>query len=160
AGVVYSVASELRLRIGRDLAVTGFDGSAAAALMHPALTTVTIPVDEIARRVVARALRQLEHGPDQLPGELMPAELRLAESPGGPVPAWKRCRGLPAPRGGWARRVTIADVAADAGVGVGTVSRVLNGSEQVRESTLRAVLDSIDRLGYRPSHAAAALVRG
>ena len=58
------------------------------------------------------------------------------------------------------RRVTIADVAADAGVGVGTVSRVLNGSEQVRESTLRAVLDSIDRLGYRPSHAAAALVRG
>ena len=58
------------------------------------------------------------------------------------------------------RRVTIADVAADAGVGVGTVSRVLNGSEQVRESTLRAVLDSIDRLGYRPSHTAAALVRG
>jgi DNA-binding LacI/PurR family transcriptional regulator len=51
-------------------------------------------------------------------------------------------------------------VAADAGVGVGTVSRVLNGSDQVRESTMRAVLDSIDRLGYRPSHAAAALVRG
>ena len=45
------------------------------------------------------------------------------------------------------RRVTIADVAADAGVGVGTVSRVLNGSEQVREATRRAVLDSIDRLG-------------
>ena len=58
------------------------------------------------------------------------------------------------------RRVTIADVAADAGVGVGTVSRVLNGSDQVRESTMRAVLDSIDRLGYRPSYAAAALVRG
>jgi len=37
---------------------------------------------------------------------------------------------------------------------------VLNGSGQVRESTSRAVLDSIDRLGYRPSHAAAALVRG
>jgi DNA-binding LacI/PurR family transcriptional regulator len=51
-------------------------------------------------------------------------------------------------------------VATDAGVGVGTVSRVLNGSGQVRESTLRTVLDSIDRLGYRPSHAAAALVRG
>ena len=56
--------------------------------------------------------------------------------------------------------MTIADVAADAGVGVGTVSRVLNGSEQVRAGTLRAVRDSIDRLGYRPSHAAAALVRG
>jgi DNA-binding LacI/PurR family transcriptional regulator len=65
-----------------------------------------------------------------------------------------------APAGSGDRRVTIADVAADAGVGVGTVSRVLNGGEQVRESTLRAVLHSIDRLGYRPSHAAAALVRG
>jgi len=30
----------------------------------------------------------------------------------------------------------------------------------VRAATLRAVQDSIDRLGYRPSHAAAALVRG
>jgi DNA-binding LacI/PurR family transcriptional regulator len=163
AGVVYSVASELRLRIGQDLAVTGFDGSAAAALMHPALTTVSIPVDEIARRVVARALRQLEHGPDQQPGEVVPAELRLGESTGGPAPTWKRFQGATAsaaPPGGSDRRVTIADVAADAGVGVGTVSRVLNGSEQVRESTLRAVLDSIERLGYRPSHAAAALVRG
>ena len=74
---------------------------------------------------------------------------------------WARCsrRGTPAVPGA-DRRVTIADVAADAGVGVGTVSRVLNGSGQVRESTLRTVLDSIDRLGYRPSHAAAALVRG
>jgi DNA-binding LacI/PurR family transcriptional regulator len=58
------------------------------------------------------------------------------------------------------RRITIADVAADAGVGVGTVSRVLNRSDQVRAATLRAVQDSIERLGYRPSHAAAALVRG
>ena len=75
---------------------------------------------------------------------------------------WKRFQGsAPAVGGPVAeRRVTIADVAADAGVGVGTVSRVLNGSDQVRESTMRAVLDSIDRLGYRPSYAAAALVRG
>jgi DNA-binding LacI/PurR family transcriptional regulator len=72
---------------------------------------------------------------------------------------WKRFQG-PASASGGDRRVTIADVAADAGVGVGTVSRVLNRSEQVRESTMRTVLDSIERLGYRPSHAAAALVRG
>ena len=177
AGVVYSVAADLRLRIGQDLAVTGFDGSAAAALMHPRLTTVTIPVDEIATRVVDRALRQVDHGPDQQPGEMVPAPLRLGEStgtgrgPDGPAargeqdhaaPMWKRFHGTVIPVGasGDDRRVTIADVAADAGVGVGTVSRVLNGSDQVRESTLRAVLDSIERLGYRPSHAAAALVRG
>jgi DNA-binding LacI/PurR family transcriptional regulator len=187
AGVVYSVAAELRLRIGQDLAVTGFDGSSAAGLMHPQLTTVAIPVDEIARRVVARVLRQLDQGPDQEPGEVVPARLQLGESTGGfgrevargagrrpggaaeagedAAPVWKRFQGAALASGstsfpGPDRRVTIADVATDAGVGVGTVSRVLNGSGQVRESTLRTVLDSIDRLGYRPSHAAAALVRG
>ena len=92
AGVIYSVAAELRLRIGRDLAVTGFDGSAAAALMHPRLTTVAIPVDDIAGRVVDRALRQVDHGPDQQPGEVVPARLRLGESTGG------RPGARPAPR--------------------------------------------------------------
>jgi DNA-binding LacI/PurR family transcriptional regulator len=185
AGVVYSVAAEFRLRIGQDLAVTGFDGSSAAALMHPRLTTVAVPVDDIARQVVARALRQLDQEPGlepsqhrglepgQEPGEVVPATLRLGESTAGSgrepdrsaargeddaAPMWKRFQTFATGDAG--RRVTIADVAADAGVGVGTVSRVLNGSDQVRESTMRTVLDSIDRLGYRPSHAAAALVRG
>jgi DNA-binding LacI/PurR family transcriptional regulator len=57
-------------------------------------------------------------------------------------------------------RPTIADVAAAAGVGVGTVSRVLNGGINVRESTRLNVLEVIERLGYRPSHLAAALSRG
>jgi DNA-binding LacI/PurR family transcriptional regulator len=173
AAVVYEVAGELRLRIGRDLAVTGFDGSVAAGLLHPRLTSVTIPLEDIARRVIARALRQVDHGPDDAPGEVVPTALRLGESTGPGLDAgvgrgdnatallWKRFQGLP---GGGAeaagRRATITDVAADAGVGVGTVSRVLNGSDQVRAATVRAVQDSIDRLGYRPSHAAAALVRG
>jgi DNA-binding LacI/PurR family transcriptional regulator len=59
-----------------------------------------------------------------------------------------------------ARRATIADVAAEAGVGVGTVSRVLNGGVNVREATRRKVLEVMGRLGYRPSHLAAALSRG
>src|ERR1700678_3888864 len=53
----------------------------------------------------------------------------------------------------------MADVATAAGVGTGTVSRVLNGGVNVRESTRRRVLDVIERLGYRPSHLAAALSR-
>jgi DNA-binding LacI/PurR family transcriptional regulator len=57
-------------------------------------------------------------------------------------------------------RPTMADVATAAGVGTGTVSRVLNGSLNVRESTRRRVLEVIERLGYRPSHLAAALSRG
>ena len=179
AAMIYEIAAELRLRIGRDLGVTGFDGSLATGLLHPRLTSVTIPVEDIARRVIGRALRQLDHGPDESPGEVVPATLRLGESTGGGLrlgqgagwsgedsaPMWKRFQGLsgtaaPAAGGPVSRRVTNADVAADAGVGVGTVSRVLNGSDQVRAATLRAVQDSIDRLGYRPSHAATALVRG
>jgi DNA-binding LacI/PurR family transcriptional regulator len=57
-------------------------------------------------------------------------------------------------------RPTMADVAAAAGVGVGTVSRVVNGGVNVRASTRRHVEAVIERLGYRPSHLAAALSRG
>ena len=43
---------------------------------------------------------------------------------------------------------TIARVAREAGVGVGTVSRVINGSEAVSEATRRRVLDVVAELGY------------
>ena len=58
------------------------------------------------------------------------------------------------------RRATIADVAAASGVGVGTVSRVINGAANVREATRASVLKVIEQLGYRPSHLAASLSRG
>src|ERR1700720_1322497 len=58
------------------------------------------------------------------------------------------------------RRATIADVAAASGVGVGTVSRVINGAANVREATRLTVLRVIEQLGYRPSHLAASLSRG
>jgi DNA-binding LacI/PurR family transcriptional regulator len=59
-----------------------------------------------------------------------------------------------------ARPATISDVAAASGVGVGTVSRVINGAAGVREATRARVLGAIEQLGYRPSHLAAALSRG
>jgi DNA-binding LacI/PurR family transcriptional regulator len=55
---------------------------------------------------------------------------------------------------------TIAEVAREAGVGVATVSRVINGSAAVREDTRRRVLDAVDRLGYSPNAAARALSTG
>ena len=55
---------------------------------------------------------------------------------------------------------TIADVAASAGVGLGTVSRVLNGSPKVRAETRARVLDAIDTLGYRPNPLARGLSLG
>jgi DNA-binding LacI/PurR family transcriptional regulator len=80
AATVYNAAAELNLRIGRDLAVTGFDGSMRADMLHPQLTTVAIPVDDIARHVVGRVLRQLDRGADSEPGEIVPAPLRTAAS--------------------------------------------------------------------------------
>jgi LacI family transcriptional regulator len=55
---------------------------------------------------------------------------------------------------------TITEVAREAGVGVATVSRVVNGSGSVREETRRRVLDAIERLGYAPNAAARALSTG
>lgn len=52
------------------------------------------------------------------------------------------------------RNPTIHDVAAAAGVGVGTVSRVLNDHPNVSERTRQHVLDVIERTSYRPRHAA------
>jgi len=80
AAMVYGVAAEVGLRVGADLAVAGFDGSIGAGLLHPQLTSVLIPVDEIAARLVDRLLRQVEHGPDDGPGEFIPAPLRTAGS--------------------------------------------------------------------------------
>jgi LacI family transcriptional regulator len=55
---------------------------------------------------------------------------------------------------------TIADVAALAGVGAGTVSRVLNDSPRVSEATRARVLEAIEVLDYRPNPLARALSRG
>ena len=47
--------------------------------------------------------------------------------------------------------VTIYDVAKQAGVGVGTVSRVLNSNARVSPETRKRVLDVIAQLNFRPS---------
>ena len=49
---------------------------------------------------------------------------------------------------------TIYDVAERADVGIATVSRVLNDSPRVRETTRARVLAAIEELGYRPSASA------
>ncbi len=83
AAMIYGLAAEVGLRIGRDLAVTGFDGSIPAELLHPTLTGVSIPVDDIAARVVARALGQVGGAADGVPGEIVETALRLGDSTGG-----------------------------------------------------------------------------
>ena len=57
-------------------------------------------------------------------------------------------------------KVTIGDVAREAGVALGTVSNALNHPEKVRAETLKVVNDAIRRLGYAPNQSARLLAGG
>lgn len=57
-------------------------------------------------------------------------------------------------------QITIKDVAERAGVAVGTVSRVLNGSGPVHSTTAARVREAIEALQYVPNAAGRALKRG
>jgi len=56
------------------------------------------------------------------------------------------------------KRITIQDVARQAGVSNQTVSRVINGKPDVAPETRDRIQQIIDRLGYRPSSVARSLV--
>ena len=58
------------------------------------------------------------------------------------------------------KTTTIRDVARKAGVGLGTVSRVINDSPQVSQATRQRVLDAISELNYIPNPTARRLSLG
>lgn len=58
------------------------------------------------------------------------------------------------------KSVTIRNVAREAGVSVGTVSRVLNDHVSVRYEVRVRVLKAIDKIGYRPDAVAQSMRRG
>ncbi len=61
------------------------------------------------------------------------------------------------------KRVTISDVAKEAGVSIAAVSRILNNSYDgfsAREETKQRVYSAVKKLGYRPSRAAVRLATG
>ncbi|WP_437067102.1 LacI family DNA-binding transcriptional regulator [Streptomyces sp. enrichment culture] len=72
--------------------------------------------------------------------------------------AIRRADGLPAARYG--NRPTMKDVAARAGVGLKTVSRVVNGEPGVTPDTERRVQDAIEALGFRRNDSARVLRKG
>ncbi|MCQ8213178.1 LacI family DNA-binding transcriptional regulator [Cetobacterium somerae] len=56
-------------------------------------------------------------------------------------------------------KVTIKEIAADAGVSVSTVSRVISNNPKISESTKEKVRESIERLNYKPNIMARGLVK-
>jgi DNA-binding LacI/PurR family transcriptional regulator len=79
AAALYTAAERRGVGIGVDLDVTGFDGSLIARNLVPTLTTVAIPVAEIADLVVERVLREVE-GPTGDAGQFVPVTLSVGES--------------------------------------------------------------------------------
>ncbi|MET0830157.1 MAG: LacI family DNA-binding transcriptional regulator [Microbacterium sp.] len=75
-----NIAHSEGLDVGRDLAVTGFDGGVLASLVIPALTTVGIPVHEIAQRLMRRLADEVENGRSKRPGEIIETQLILGGS--------------------------------------------------------------------------------
>ncbi|MCG5213541.1 LacI family DNA-binding transcriptional regulator [Streptosporangium sp. KLBMP 9127] len=59
-----------------------------------------------------------------------------------------------------ARAVTIREVAAAAGVSIGTASKALNGRGKLREETRARVMSAAERLGFRPNTLAQGLLAG
>ena len=53
--------------------------------------------------------------------------------------------------------VTINDVAKKAGVGVSTVSKVMNNYDNISEATKKKVWDAVEELNYIPNSIASAL---
>ena len=55
------------------------------------------------------------------------------------------------------KSITMKDVAAEAGVSVGTVSRVINNEKGIKEVTLKKVQQAIEKLSYVPDEYARGL---
>jgi DNA-binding LacI/PurR family transcriptional regulator len=72
AAACYVAASRTGIRIGPDLAVTGFDGSALSRILAPALTTVAMPLAVIASRLIDRVIAEAA-GTPQDGGEIFAA---------------------------------------------------------------------------------------
>jgi DNA-binding LacI/PurR family transcriptional regulator len=79
AAAVVGAAGALGLRPGGDLGVVGFDGGFVQQMTDPVLTSVRIPVEDIATRLVERCLLEIDAGPSGEPGVMVPTRLE----PGG-----------------------------------------------------------------------------
>lgn len=75
AAIAINVCHALGIRVGRDIAVTGFDGGAIGLLTEPTLTSMRIPVERVASELIARCLNEIDNGPTGQPGVLVPTEI-------------------------------------------------------------------------------------
>ncbi len=77
---VLRAADERGLRVGRDVAVVGFDDSIAAQVCTPALTSVRQPLEQVAVEVVRYLGELLRHRPIPEPGCVLTPTLMVRAS--------------------------------------------------------------------------------
>lgn len=74
---VHAAMSRVGLRPGRDIALTGFDGLPLPVDLDPPLTSVRVPIDAAATRVIDLVLRRIEGRPLPSGGHIMQADLAV-----------------------------------------------------------------------------------
>ena len=84
AGVI-RVADRLGFDVPAQLSVVGFDDSALAQQIYPALTTIRQPLAAMAERATMALIDGSDHASDERQTEIVPATLQLRESTG-PAP--------------------------------------------------------------------------
>jgi len=77
---VINAAHAVGLAVPDELAVTGFAGAPMGQVTYPVLTTMRIPVERVARTVVAMCLDQLAGRPGPEEGTFLDTELVLGGS--------------------------------------------------------------------------------
>ncbi|MGH2458700.1 MAG: LacI family DNA-binding transcriptional regulator, partial [Chloroflexota bacterium] len=79
-------------RVGQDLAIVGFDDTAAARAAAPALTTVHQPLVELAQQAVGLLFGRLDGRPASEEAKVLPSRLIVRESCGAAFPDAARAR--------------------------------------------------------------------
>ena len=74
AVVALTAATAMGLRVGQDVAITGFDAGALRTMVEPTLTSVRIPMETVAQSLMERLVEELR-GPTGRPGVIVPTEL-------------------------------------------------------------------------------------
>lgn len=76
---------EAGLAIPRDISLAGFDDIPMARYLHPALTSVRVPIQELGYQATTRLLQLLAHGMDESAWDVvLPTELVVRASSGAP----------------------------------------------------------------------------
>lgn len=78
-GVLHTLAAR-DLKPGRDVAVVGFDDSQAAQVVPPGLTSVRLPLEQVAVEIVAALQGLLSHPRDVRPSQLLAPTLSVRGS--------------------------------------------------------------------------------